>query len=94
MVVVEFVGQAHEKIPSLLVFAFAVEATALEDSALHLNGRATVAADAVQIRLQFPWPGNHEREEKLLAVGWRWGCHRLVLTSGKALDGVNSFEGL
>jgi hypothetical protein len=49
VVVVEFVGQAHEKIPSLLVFAFAVEATALEDGALHLNGRATVAADAVQI---------------------------------------------
>lgn len=63
MVVVEFVGQGHEKIPGLLVFAFAVEATALEDSALHLNGRAAVAADAVRIGRGLPWQGDHEGQE-------------------------------
>lgn len=62
-VVVEFFRQAHEKIPSLLVFAFAVEATTLEDGAFHLDGRAAVAADAVQIRHQFSWPRDHEGEK-------------------------------
>ena len=49
MVVVEFVGQAHEKIPGLLVFAFAVHPAALEDGAFDFDGRAAVAANAVQI---------------------------------------------
>jgi len=76
------------------VFAFAVEPTTLEDSALHLDGRATVAADAVQIRHQFPRSGDHERKEQLLAGGMCRFGHRLIATSEKPRSAVNSFEGL
>jgi len=76
-VIVEVVGQLHEEVPSLEVFAFAVEAAALENGAFHLDGRAAAAADAVQIGRQFPWPGDHERKKQLLAGGLCRCGHRL-----------------
>jgi hypothetical protein len=65
-VVVVFDRKRHEQVPGLEVFAFAVEPAALEDGALHFDGRSAAAADAIQIGRGHARRRDHEEQEQLL----------------------------
>jgi hypothetical protein len=45
------------------MFAFAVQAATLEHGSLYFDWGTAAAADAVQIRHQLPWYGDHERKK-------------------------------
>jgi hypothetical protein len=62
-VVIEVIRQLHEEVPCLEMFAFAVQAATLEHGSLYFDWGTAAAADAVQIRHQLPWYGDHERKK-------------------------------